>query len=182
MRWAIAATVLLSVLPIAAARAAPGLPPAPPPPAPDGWETFKISDKKKPTHYRLVEEGGKPVLHAVAAGSASGLSRDAHFTLAERPMVHWRWKVNRLVAGADNSKARGEDAPARLIFTFDGDKSKLGKIDQATLYVSGKLYGREMPYATLMYIWAAKAPVGAVIENPHTRRVQMVVAASGAAG
>lgn len=182
MHSAIAATVLLSVLPIAVAHAAPGLPPAPPPPPPDGWETFKITDKKKLTHYRLVEDGGKRVLHAVAAGSASGLSRDAHFALAERPLVHWRWKVNRLVAGADNSKARGEDAPARLIFTFDGDKSKLGKIDQATLYVSSKLYGRDMPYATLMYIWAPTAPVGAVIENPHTKRVQMIVVASGAAG
>src|SRR5262245_60438032 len=137
MQWAIAATVLLSVLPIAAAHAAPGLPPAPPPPPPDGWETFKISDKKKLTHYRLVEEGGHQVLHAVAAGSASGLSRNAHFNLPERPVVAWRWKVNRLVAAADNSKARSEDAPARLIFTFDGDKSKLGKVDQATLYVSG---------------------------------------------
>ena len=39
-----------------------------------------------------------------------------------------------------------------------------------------------MPYATLMYIWAANAPVGAVIENPHTKRVQMVVASSGPGG
>lgn len=129
-----------------------------------------------------MEEGSRKVLHAVAAGSASGLTRQAGFLLAERPLVSWSWKVSRLVASADNSKARSEDAPARLIFAFDGDKSKLGKIDQATLYVSTRLYGREMPYATLMYIWANQAPVGTVIENPHTRRVQMVVASSGAAG
>jgi hypothetical protein len=175
MPSAIAATALLSVLPIAAAA-------APFPAAPEGWEAFKISDKKKPTYYRLTEEAGRPVLHAIAAGSASGLTRHAHFNVAERPLVAWRWKVSRLVASADNSKARAEDAPARLIFAFDGDKSKLGRIDQATLYVSQKLYGREMPYATLMYIWANRAPVGAVIENPHTKRVQMVVASSGPAG
>jgi DUF3047 family protein len=183
MPSAIAATVLLSVLLIAVpALAAPGLPPAPPPPPPEGWDAFKINDKKKPTFYRLEEEGGHKIVHALAAGSASGLTRHAGFLPAERPLVSWRWKVSRLVAGADNSRARSEDAPARLIFAFDGDKSKLGKVDQATLYVSQKLYGREMPYATLMYIWAAKAPVGAVIENPHTRRVQMVVASSGPAG
>ena len=183
MRSALTATAILSVLLIAAqqATAAPGVPPPPAPPIPEGWEGFKISDRKKPTHYRLVQDGGRPVLHALAAGSASGLTRHAGFSLAEQPIASWSWKVSRLVSSADNSKARTEDAPARLIFAFDGDKSKLGKIDQGTLYLSAKVYGREMPYATLMYIWANKAPVGAVIENPHTKRVQMVVASSGPA-
>ena len=31
-----------------------------------------------------------------------------------------------------------------------------------------------------MYIWANHAPVGTVVANPHTRRVQMIVASSGA--
>jgi hypothetical protein len=178
------ATAILSVLLIAArpAAAAPGVPPPPPPPTPEGWEAFKISDRKKPTHYRLVQDGGRTVLHATAAASASGLTRHAAFNLAERPIASWSWKVSRLVGNADNSKARTEDAPARLIFAFEGDKSKLARLDQAALYISAKVYGREMPYATLMYIWASKAPVGAVIENPHTRRVQMVVASSGPAG
>lgn len=180
MQSAMAATAILAVLLIAMrpAAAAPGVPP-PPPPTPEGWEAFKISDKKKPTHYRLVQEGGRTVLHALAAGSASGLTRRAGFSLAEEPIVSWSWKVSRLIGAADNSKARSEDAPARLIFAFEGDKSKLGTIDQAALYLSSKVYGREMPYATLMYIWAAKAPVGSLIENPHTKRVQMVVASSG---
>jgi len=129
-----------------------------------------------------VQDGGRTVLHAIAAGSASGLTRHAGFSLAEQPIASWSWKVSRLVAGADNSKARTEDAPARLILAFEGDKSKLARLDQAALYISSKVYGREMPYATLMYIWANKAPVGTLIENPHTRRVQMVVASSGAAG
>src|SRR5262245_11374027 len=102
----ILATALLSVLPIAAAA-------APFPPVPEGWDAFKISDKKKPTSYRLIDEAGRPVLHAVAAGSASGLSRPGKVSVMEYPIVSWRWKVSRLVAGADNSRARGEDAPAR---------------------------------------------------------------------
>jgi hypothetical protein len=182
MRSAMTATAILSVLLIAAQPAgAQGIPPPAPPPAPEGWELFKISDKKKPTHYRLVQEGGRPVLHAMAAASASGLTRPAGFSLAERPVAAWSWKVSRMLAGADNTKAGSEDAPARLIFAFDGDKSKLGRIDQAALYLSAKVYGREMPYATLMYIWSNKAPVGTLIGNPHTKRVQMVVASSGPA-
>ena len=148
----------------------------------EDWEPFRISDKKKATRYWLTEEGGRTVLHAVAEGSASGLTRTAAFSLAERPIATWSWKVNRLIAAADNSKARTEDSPVRLVLAFDGDTGKLPRLDQAALYVSRKVFGREMPYATLMYIWSNKAPVGSLIENPHTRRVQMVVASSGAAG
>jgi hypothetical protein len=148
----------------------------------ENWDPFKISDKKKPTRYQLVEEGGRSVLHAVADASASGLTRSAPFSIVDRPLANWSWKVSRLIASADNSKARYEDSPVRLVMAFDGDTAKLPRLDQAALYISRKVFGREMPYATLMYIWANKAPVGSVIENPHTSRVQMVVASSGAAG
>lgn len=36
-----------------------------------------------------------------------------------------------------------------------------------------------MPYATLMYIWENRQPVGTVIDSAHTGRVKMVVAGSG---
>jgi len=149
---------------------------------PQGWEALKINDKKKPTRYFLIEEGGRKVLHARADASASGLQRAASFSILERPMARWSWKVSRLVAGADNSRAGREDSPARIVLAFDGDTAKLPRIDQASLYVSYRLSGQHLPYATLMYIWSNKAPVGSLIENPHTRRIQMVVASSGAAG
>jgi len=149
---------------------------------PEGWQALKINDKKKPTRYLLVQEGGRAVLHARAEGSASGLQRMVSFSIAERPIASWSWKVSRLVAGADNSKAGREDAPARIVLAFDGDPTKLPRVDQAVLYVSRRLSGQELPYATLMYIWSNKVPVGTVIENPNSRRIQMVVASSGPAG
>jgi glycosyltransferase involved in cell wall biosynthesis len=39
--------------------------------------------------------------------------------------------------------------------------------------------GRELPYATLMYIWANRHPIGQVIENPHTQRIRKLVVDSG---
>ena len=65
---------------------------------------------------------------------------------------------------------------------FDGDKSKLGFGDRAAASLAGQLSGRELPYATLMYVWSSSAPVGTVIPNPHTKRVQMIVVSSGASG
>src|SRR5262249_6497388 len=91
-------------------------------------------------------------------------------------------KVAQLIDGADNSVASKEDSPVRLVFDFDGDKSKLALRDQAVFRLSKLNSGHELPYATLMYVWANTAATGSVIENPHTRRVQMIVASSGPAG
>ena len=42
--------------------------------------------------------------------------------------------------------------------------------------------GVDMPYATLMYIWANRKPVESVIPNPHSPRIQKIVVASGEQG
>lgn len=149
---------------------------------PEGWKFLKLTDKKKPTIYRLVTDGGRQAVHARAEASASGLYKPAGFNIAERPAATWAWKVSALIANADNSKASGEDSPARIVLSFEGDGDKLPLLDQAVMWLAKRLYGRDLPYATLMYIWSNEAPVGTVIANPHTRRIQMIVASSGAAG
>jgi hypothetical protein len=149
---------------------------------PKGWEVAKISDTKKPTEYKFVENDGKVVLEAKAAGAASGLAQRMSVDVKEFPRVEWRWKVSRLIEAADNSQSKTEDSPVRLVFEFDGDKKKLSFGERAQLSLAEGISGRESPYATLMYIWSNKVPVGTVVPNPRTNRVQMVVASSGPAG
>jgi hypothetical protein len=146
------------------------------------WKPIRLSDDKPLTTYDLVEDGGSVVLHARAEASASALGHLAGFDVRETPVVKWRWKISKLIDGADNSVASKEDAPARLLFAFAGDKSKLPARDRAVFRLSKRFSGRELPYATLMYVWANQAAPGTVIENPHTRRIQMIVASSGDAG
>ena len=58
----------------------------------------------------------------------------------------------------------------RVVLEFDGDKSKLSFSDRSTIAAGKLLSGRELPYATLMYIWSNKEPVGTVVPNPaHAR-------------
>jgi hypothetical protein len=149
---------------------------------PAGWEVAKITDTKKPTEYRFIENDGHVVLEAVAVAAASGIAQRIPIDIAQWPRIEWRWKINRLIDTADNSQARTEDSPARLVFEFEGDKKKLSFGDRAQLSLAESISGRESPYATLMYIWSNKVPVGTVIPNPRTNRVQMVVASSGAGG
>jgi hypothetical protein len=83
--------------------------------------------------------------------------------------------------GADSGRRQRvgdkEDAPARLVFFFDGQSSNLSIGDRAEM-VAASAAGDKLPYATLMYIWTNSAPVGTVIPNPHTSRVQMIVVGS----
>jgi hypothetical protein len=149
---------------------------------PAGWEVAKITDTKKPTEYKFVENDGHVVLEANAVAAASGLAQRIPIDINQFPRVEWRWKISRLIEAADNSQSKSEDSPVRLVFEFDGDKKKLSFGERAQLSLAESLTGREAPYATLMYVWTNKVPVNTVIPNPRTNRVQMVVASSGPGG
>lgn len=151
-------------------------------PMPRGWEAMKINESKKLTQYQLVEDGGTVVLHAVSAASASAVGQYTPVDLDKAPMVEWRWKINHLINSADMEVARTEDSPVRLVFAFDGDVKKLPLTERAAGAVAKSLSGRDLPFATLMYVWANTAPVDKVIRNPHTGQIRMIVASSGGAG
>ncbi|HTI46019.1 MAG TPA: DUF3047 domain-containing protein [Casimicrobiaceae bacterium] len=148
-------------------------------PAP--WAGVKINDRKTPTRYSLVDDGGTVVLYAQADSAASALGHPVNAALTDTPWLHWRWKVAAPIASADPSAAQKEDSPARVVLEFDGDRSKLPLSDRAVNQLSENLSGKPLPYATLMYIFSQKLPVGTVVANPHTRRIQMIVVDSGAA-
>jgi hypothetical protein len=149
---------------------------------PAGWEVVTITEEKKPTQYRLVDDGGTVVLNARADAAATGLGQPTKIDIRATPVLEWRWKINRLIATADNAVGSKEDAPVRVVFSFGGDRAKLPLTDRLALTLSDQRSGKPTPYATLMYIWANKTPVGTIIPNPHTGRVQMVVASSGPGG
>lgn len=143
---------------------------------PAGWTREPFNDKKTPTDYDMVNSDGAVVLHAHAKSSVSFVMHENTMDITPHPIVHWRWKLGTLPTGADNSTSSKEDSAARLVFIFGGDRSKLPLRDRTVMATAQKLSGREMPYATLMYVTSSVAPVGTFIENPHSRRVVMVVA------
>lgn len=164
-----------AVEPTAFSRMAPGATLAP-------WTTITLGIGKRATRYDLVDDRGTVVLHAVADNAASGLGHRTAFDLRNAPVIEWRWKIAGLIGDADSRVASREDAPARVVLEFDGDKAKLSLLERAVYRISERVAGRELPYATLMYIWSNDLPVGTLVPNPRTRRVQMIVASTGTAG
>ncbi len=162
-----------SVPPFSAARVGTALP--------AGWEEFRLGPLKTPTVYQFVEDSGVMVLRAHAEAAASGLLAPVHLDLKATPILQWRWKIAQLIEEADNAVASREDSPVRIILNFGGDRSQMSFSDRTSSSIAKRVTGRDLPYAELMYIWSNRVPVGTVIANPHTRRVEMVVATSGPA-
>lgn len=147
--------------------------------APPGWEPWILSRFLARTDYRIIEHEGERVLAAQANVSASGLLQPMALATADYPILKWRWKVPQLIPGANNASRLGDDSPVRVIVAFDGDKSKLDFEDQAFSETVKLFSGREMPYATIQYIWENNLPPETVLENSRTSRSKMLVVESG---
>jgi hypothetical protein len=145
---------------------------------PEGWKTYRLFRFKPLTRYVMVNEGDTRVVHALATNSASGLEQAVSVDLAEYPRAEWRWKVPRLIEGADNTVPAQADAPARVIFTFEGGRERLPADERLNYDLAKALTGNSLPYATLMYIWEPDRNEGEIITHYNTSRVKMVVAAN----
>ncbi len=146
---------------------------------PPGWQPWILSRFKRLTEYRLVSERGRTVVRARARNSASGLVHPLRLDPGAWPLLQWQWKVNELIARADNTQKHLEDSPVRLVVSFDGDTSRIPLHDRLIFNSIRVLTDQQLPYATLIYIWENRAPRETVIPNLHTSRVKMIVAESG---
>jgi hypothetical protein len=148
---------------------------------PKGWQPWIINRAKAPTVYQLVKDAGtgQVVLRATAEQSASGLKQRLDVTPADRPLIAWRWRVVDLITAADNQDRYSEDAPARLMLFFDGDKATLPAREQMLMETAHLLTGQELPYATLMYVWENRFAKETVLRNGFTHQVKMIVVGTG---
>jgi hypothetical protein len=146
---------------------------------PPGWQPYRLARFKKSTEYRLVPFEGKVALRAVAESSASALRYETSVDVHEFPWLTWHWMVTDVIAEANNSHAHVEDSPARVVVTFEGGRDQLPAAEQINYDLAKAMFGHEMPYATLMYIWENHLPEGQIITHDRTTRIKMVVAGSG---
>jgi hypothetical protein len=142
--------------------------------APRDWKPFSLSATKKKTEYVIATDDGVAVLHATAHGAASALVFPTDFDPKQFPTLSWRWKVVQGIPDAHNGETAREDAPVRVMISFDGDSSKLTVKDKIASSFAQTQSGQPLPYATIMYIWGNKIPINKVINSPRTARIRMI--------
>lgn len=153
---------------------------ATPPPGED-WHAVTLPGKAA-TQYTHTTHEGRRAIHALADSSASMWRRKVSVPPEKLGSVKLSWWVDRLMAQAHVGDADHEDAVARVIFAFEGDRDKLSARTQALFDLAQLLTGEAPPYATLMYVWDTHAEVGSVIVNPRSDRVRKIVLDSGPGG
>lgn len=144
------------------------------------WHAVPLPGKE-PTSYRWGRKEGRQALAAVSEGSASMYRQRLQRPASRLGDVSFSWWVQDLVAGGSVAHAEREDAPARVMFGFGGDIAKLPLRTRVMFELAEALTGEQPPYATLMYVWDAQAPVGSVIINPRSDRIRKIVVDSGPA-
>ena len=92
--------------------------------------------------------------------AASGLVREISIDLSKTPILNWIWKVDSVLAGADERARAGDDYPARVYVVFSG----------------GVMFWRTR---AINYVWSNKQPVGSNWPNAFTGNARMVAVESG---
>ncbi|MCB2018150.1 MAG: DUF3047 domain-containing protein, partial [Hydrogenophaga sp.] len=151
--------------------------------APPVWE-HQVFVNRRPTHYRATEHAGRPAVMAQAEGSNSTLN----LLLTPPPgalpkRLHFSLFVPALNPSFNLGEKGEDDAVARLILSFDGDRfnGTWTPRDHVVSELSGLIAGKPLPYASIMYVWDNRHPAGTVIPNPYTSRIRQIVVESGSA-
>ncbi len=150
-------------------------------PTSPAWRDVPIRFKT-PTRYSRAEIGGVPCILAEANASWSLHVTDVPMQFASASKLSWRWHVPAFVKDADNESPGSDDAPARLVIAFKGDKTKLDAADRSTMALAKALGGNELPFAAIQYIWEEDASIEKIIPNANISRVKKIVVRSGATG
>ena len=151
---------------------------APPGEPPAVWK-FATLPNKVPTKYSIVDLGGSRVLKVEADESYGNLVHALRMQPAEKSVLAWRWRVDKLIEEADLKVRSGDDAAAKLcvFFGFDGSKLPLG--ERTKLALARSSTGQDVPTETLCYVWDNKLPIDTGLPSAFTKRIRFIVLQSG---
>jgi len=138
------------------------------------WQPFSLPGKRA-TLYEPQEIDGLAVVGAQADSSASLLRERLRVEPDALGDISFSWKVPRLMPQADVRVRETEDAVVRVVMGFAGDESRLSARNQSQFDLAAMLLGERPPYATLMYVWDANAPLGSIVTNSRSDRVRKIV-------
>lgn len=135
------------------------------------WARYTLQPADPDTKYSVAEVGGRVCVEADATDGHSALQRLIHISPQHNPIVEWSWFVPRL---ASDAKERKPTPRARLMLAFHGDESKLDIEQRVKLRMAKAMFGRKLPYSSLIYVWLNGVPEGTVVPSPYTESVKLI--------
>ncbi|MCM2328432.1 MAG: DUF3047 domain-containing protein [Lysobacter sp.] len=148
---------------------------------PAGWRPLTLP-RIPPTEVALVDDTGTTVLRSRAQAAGGTVAHALDASPDAKPILAWRWKVDRVVERADLARKEGDDFAARVYVFFDVPVESLGVGARVKALLARAVWGETLPTAALCYVWDNRHAPGTSAWNPYTDRVRTVVLRSSSPG
>ena len=146
----------------------------------DGWRPFAFGNIERETRYEVVA-GETPWLRAESeCGASARIVPLPDLDLTERPMLHWRWRVDRGLELEDERAKPGDDFAARVYVMFRFQPERASLFQRLRHRLGSAAYDLEPPGTALSLVWSSREPAGARWKSPYGDESAMRVVASGA--
>lgn len=138
------------------------------------WQLSGLPKNKVPlTEFSPTGLDGEVVLALRSHASYGVLTHNWQGPAPE--FLSWRWQLVQGLAGADLKTKAGDDAALKVCVMFDQPMADIPFFQRTALSLARTASGRELPSATLCYVWASANPAGTHGPNPYTARVRFIV-------
>ena len=148
--------------------------PAPP------WQVVGLTGQTKPlTRFSVVDIDGMRALRVEANESYGNLVHVLNIVTPGLKLT-WRWRVDKLVEGADLHQKAGDDTALKVCVLFDEPLQNIPFIERQALRFARAQTAEPLPAATVCYVWDVALPRGTLLSNAFTKRLRYMVLQSGA--
>ncbi|MBW2637296.1 MAG: DUF3047 domain-containing protein [Deltaproteobacteria bacterium] len=150
---------------------------------PEGWDHLSYLGKAK-NEVSLEKDGKKTIVRMKSLRSTSALLTRPEVSPKDYPILVWRWKVDRVVGMAVESRKDRNDCAARVRVIF-GEKKTIPLEKNPLIEKLFDNFGITMPDVVepsgfkIDYIWGNNVRKGDVIDYPGSKNHKMVVIQQG---
>jgi hypothetical protein len=148
--------------------------------APPPWNVQGLPNQTKPlTRFSVVNIEGRSALRVEAVLSYGNL---VHPLTGVKPglKLAWRWRVDKLVDGADLNRKSGDDVALKVCVFFDQPMESVPFVERQVLRLARSQATQALPSATVCYVWDDGLPRGTMLHSAFTSRLRYMVLQSGA--
>ncbi|GAA6141686.1 DUF3047 domain-containing protein [Hydrogenophaga sp. 5NK40-0174] len=150
---------------------------------PPPWAYQGLPDQEKksipPSDIAVADLEGQPALRLLTNASYGTLIHPWQGP-PEGRRLRWQWRLDKPLSGGkappDLKTKPGDDAALKVCVMFDQPLDRMSFGERTLLRFARSVSGKELPAATLCYIWDSTYAAGLRGENPYSRRVRYVVA------
>ncbi|UCE30084.1 MAG: DUF3047 domain-containing protein [Burkholderiales bacterium] len=177
--------VLMSGAPGAARAAQPAAteppllaPLAAPDPARPGapWRFEGLPDQTLPkTRFSMVESDAGRALRVESDASYGNLVHAFESPPPAAPVLSWTWRVDRPAAGVDLRERAADDTAIKVCAFYDPPQHSIPWFERLLLQAARAATGRDLPGATVCYVWDQTIRAGSILANVYTSRMRWIV-------